>query len=287
MLPSRSEFLDLGGHRYHVRRWGDPAAPLLILLHGWCDVSASFQFLVDAFHHPWQVVAPDWRGFGLSEWNQSHYWFADYLADLDLLLEHCSPDTPATIVAHSMGGMAASLYAGARPERVGRLAILEGLGLLTASPEETPGRVAQWLKQKRRVGGFRRYPDTAAFAARLCKDNPRLDAAKAEFLALHLSRDDGDGVTWAADPRHQWVNPVRIRMDEAMASWRAVTAPVLHVAGTDSPYMKEAFAADPGELERRLGCFANLSQAMIDDCGHNLHHDQPRRLARILEDFLR
>ena len=42
------------------------AAPKLFLLHGWMDVGASFQFLVDALHGDWHVIAPDLRGFGRS-----------------------------------------------------------------------------------------------------------------------------------------------------------------------------------------------------------------------------
>ena len=42
----------------HLREWGEESAPLLLLLHGWMDVSATFQFLVDAFSAEWHVVAP-------------------------------------------------------------------------------------------------------------------------------------------------------------------------------------------------------------------------------------
>ena len=36
----------------------------------------------------WDVYAPDWRGYGLTEWGRSDsYWFPDYIADLDCLLE--------------------------------------------------------------------------------------------------------------------------------------------------------------------------------------------------------
>ena len=48
MKPSASVFADVRGLRYHLRCWGDPRSPKLFLLHGWMDVSASFQFLVDA-----------------------------------------------------------------------------------------------------------------------------------------------------------------------------------------------------------------------------------------------
>ena len=66
MKPSQSHILQVRGLRYHVRTWGDERSPRLVLLHGWMDVSASFQFLVDALQGEWYVVAPDWRGFGLS-----------------------------------------------------------------------------------------------------------------------------------------------------------------------------------------------------------------------------
>lgn len=122
MKASRSEFLAVRGRRYHLRIWGEDDAPTLVVLHGWGDVSASFQFVVDELPGNWRVVAPDWRGFGLTQWNDGPYWFPDYLADLDALLEHYSPNEPARIVGHSMGAIVASLYAGVRPERIARLA---------------------------------------------------------------------------------------------------------------------------------------------------------------------
>src|SRR6476660_2232553 len=58
--PSRSTFIPVRGLRYHVREWGDASAPKLFLLHGWMDVSASFQFTVDELQRHWFVIAPDW-----------------------------------------------------------------------------------------------------------------------------------------------------------------------------------------------------------------------------------
>ena len=77
LKSSRSEFPSINGLRYHVRVWGEPNQPKLFLLHGWMDVAASFQFLVDALDQDWCVIAPDWRGFGLSEWNNYPYYFPD------------------------------------------------------------------------------------------------------------------------------------------------------------------------------------------------------------------
>ena len=57
----------------------------MVYLHGWADTGSSFQFVVDQFGDDWFVVAPDWRGFDESATEAPVCWFADYLADLDLL----------------------------------------------------------------------------------------------------------------------------------------------------------------------------------------------------------
>jgi pimeloyl-ACP methyl ester carboxylesterase len=137
---SQSHILKVRGVRYHVRTWGEDKSPKLVLLHGWMDVSASFQFLVDALQSDWYVIAPDWRGFGLSEWAADGYWFADYIADLDVLLRELAPQEPVNLVGHSMGGNVAGLYAGARPSRIAKLALLEGFGLPRTAPSAAPER---------------------------------------------------------------------------------------------------------------------------------------------------
>jgi pimeloyl-ACP methyl ester carboxylesterase len=285
MKASRSEFLAVRGRRYHLRIWGEDDAPTLVVLYGWGDVSASFQFVVDELPGNWRIVAPDWRGFGLTQWNDGPYWFPDYLADLDALLEHYSPDEPASIVGHSMGAIVASLYAGIRPERVSRFANLEGFGLWVSAPGETPDRFDTWLKQIRDDNSsFRHYARREDFATRMCRDNPRLTAERAAFIAKHATLPVDDGFAFAGDPRHRWINPVLYPLDEAKACWRRVTAPTLWVAGRDSVLMKP-FAANPDDYRARMGCFAKVREVLIDDCGHNPHHDQPEQLAARLGEF--
>ena len=121
MKPSRSEFIPVRELTYHIRLWGDQSAPKLFMVHGWMDVSASFQFLVDALQRDWCVIAPDWRGYGRTEKPRADsYWFPDYLADLDAILRHYSPAAPVNLIGHSLGGNVACLYAGARPERISK-----------------------------------------------------------------------------------------------------------------------------------------------------------------------
>jgi len=196
MTPSRSRFIQLRGLRYHLREWGGGAhtARTLVMLHGWMDVSASFQFVVDALDRDWRVVAPDWRGFGRSDRAAGDcYWYPDYLADLEFILDDVAGAEPALLVGHSMGGNIALMYAGARPQRVRAIANLEGFGLRPTQPEQAPGRYAQWIDQLKQGGSLRDYASQDEVAARLMKNNPRLSAERAAFLAQHWSQPDGRG----------------------------------------------------------------------------------------------
>jgi pimeloyl-ACP methyl ester carboxylesterase len=286
MKVSRSEFHTIRGLRHHVRVWGDSAAPRLFLLHGWMDVSASFQFLVDGFAREWCAIAPDWRGFGLTEWSREGYWFPDYYADLEALLDRYQPDQRVHLVGHSMGGVIASIYAGIRTERVAALVSLEGLGLARHAPDQAPLRYAHWLAQLKDPPGFKPYRSFEEVAARLKKRNPRLPEERAAFLARHWAKrlDTGE-VVLVSDPRHKLVNPYLFRIEEAIACWRRITAPVLLVSGKQSE-MLSRMKDSPEELAERRGAFRNRREIELDGAGHMMHHDQPERLARVIEDFL-
>ena len=286
MKQSRSRHVPVRGLRYHLREWGDAGAPQLLLLHGWMDMSASFQFVVDAFRRNWHVLAPDWRGFGLTERGPADcYWFPDYLADLDRILDALSPDAPATLIGHSMGGNIALLYAGARPARVRALVNLEGFGLKDGAPEMAPARYARWLDELKSPPAARRYASEAEVAERLRRNNPRLGAERAAYLATHWSRRAGDGgLEIAGDPAHKIVNPVLYRWAEVAACWAAIDCPVLWVEASDTDAHR--WAGDSGEIARRVSVLKSVEVAQVADAGHMLHHDQPQAVADLIEGFL-
>jgi pimeloyl-ACP methyl ester carboxylesterase len=287
MRQSESEFLEIRGLRYHVRRWSAAGAPKMVLLHGWMDVSASFQFVVDALERDWDVYAPDWRGYGLTDWGKSDcYWFPDYIADLDALLDQIHPGGSVNLVGHSLGGNVAALYAGIRPERVARFVNLEGFGMAPTRPEQAPKRYARWLEELRDPPELRPYASFAALADRLQQNNKRLSREKAEFLARHWGREvKGKGVVLRSDPAHKIVNPMLYRYEEVRACWREVSAPVLWVdaAETETP---KRLNMSPSELAERRATFGDLRHVTVPDAGHMLHHDQPAAVARLLEEFL-
>ncbi|MFT7721798.1 MAG: alpha/beta hydrolase [Roseateles sp.] len=292
--PPRSEFLTLRGLRHHLLRWDRPVpgqAPL-VLVHGWMDVAASFQFMVDALPAGREVIALDWRGFGLSGTTGADcYWFPDYLGDLDALLDAVSPGAPVDLLGHSMGGNVAMSYAGVRPQRVRRLVNLEGFGLPDTAPDAAPERLAAWLDELKAPPTLRPYATLADVAARLMKTNPRLPADKAAWLAGQWARpgaDEGrEGFLLNADPAHKRTNPMLYRKAEVLACWRRIAAPTLWVEGSDEQLTRFWGGRYPREdFEARLAQVPALQRAVLADAGHMLHHDQPEALAAHISAFL-
>ncbi|HKO69189.1 MAG TPA: alpha/beta hydrolase [Burkholderiaceae bacterium] len=295
MTPSRSRFIEVRRLRYHLREWGDAQADVadtLIMMHGWMDMSASFQFVVNALGAGWRIVAPDWRGFGRTDRTPADcYWYPDYLADLEYILDDAVGQEPAWLIGHSMGANVALMYAGARPERVRAVVNLEGFGLRATRPEHAPSRYAQWIDQLKRGATLRDYASEEEVAARLMKNNPRLTAERAAFLAQHWSEPDGAGrFRIAGDPAHRIVNPTLYRIDEVLACWRNVECPVLWVQGAQTDVLQHV--DDDGaealrEVENRRAVLRNVQSAIVEDAGHMLHHDQPEKVARLIEQWVR
>lgn len=296
--PARSVFVTVRGLRLHLRCWGEASMagvgrPSLLLMHGWMDVGASFQFMVDAMADDRHIVALDWRGFGLSDASGADcYWFPDYLGDLDGLIDALVAQGELSrvidLLGHSMGGNIAMFYAGIRPGRIRRLINLEGFGLPASDADQAPERYRQWLDELREPAKLRRYENLAGVAARLRKTNPRLSAQRADYLAAHWSRQSADGL-WAilGDPAHRRVNPVLYRREEAIACWSGIAAPVLWVEGALTDIATHWGGRYPrSDFEARLAVVPQVERVVLADAGHMLHHDQPEALAGHLERFI-
>ena len=298
----RSEFAPIRGLDYHVHVWNDPAGsaqPPLVLVHGWMDVAASWQFMVDAFSDAFMagrtLIAPDWRGFGqtASQKTTDSYWFADYLADLDFLLDHYAPGQAVDLAGHSMGGNVAMVYAGVRPARIRRLVNLEGFGMPATQPSQAAARFSQWMDELKSLHRgeivLKAYDDTGGVAERLMKTNPRLTLDKARWLAGHWACEDAAG-KWRilGDPAHKITHAQLYRLDEVMEIHQRISAPVLAIeASGDSmaQWWKGKYSLH--EYHERLKNVPDARVAVVQDAGHMLHHDQPEQLAGLIEAFLK
>lgn len=283
-VPCHSKFHDIRGIQYHVNEWGERGKPLLVLLHGWGDCGRSFQFLVDEFRHDWFVIAPDWRGFGHTLDAAANFWFPDYLNDLDLLLNIYQAERPVAILGHSMGGNAASLYAGIMPERVAALVNVEGFGLPESNAENAPMAYRRWIEQSRSKPVYAEYAEFEQLAEKIQLRSPKMTPDKALFVAgLWASRHEDGVVRIRANPAHKLPGATQYRRAEAMACWSRIEAPVQKVLGADTIY-KEA-AKNWLAPEESSGRYAEAEIHVIEHAGHMLHFEQPAQLASVAEGF--
>lgn len=276
-------FYESQGLRLHYADWGNDTAPALILIHGGRDHCRSWDALAAALRTNFHIIAPDLRGHGDSDWAKgSSYSLADYLYDLGGLLRHAQLKE-AVLVGHSMGGMIGLTYAGTYPDRVSRLAVLDGVTVLPGrrrSPIHE--RINAWVTQLDEIAvrKVRRYASVEAAAERMLAHNKRLTARQALNLAGHGLRQNPDGsFSWKFDAYQQVRAPYRLSSEEYVELWSRITCPTLLLRGDESTL------PDPGQA----GALAYFQQARlitIAKAGHWLHHDRLDEVLAELRIFL-
>jgi pimeloyl-ACP methyl ester carboxylesterase len=279
----RHEQLTVRGLEHRLTWWGQATDDPIVLLHGFQDCGDTWQFLVDCLPDTWTLVAPDWRGFGGTEWAPGGYWHPDYLADMEALLDALVPGRPARVIAHSLGANVALIYSGVRPERLKWLVNLEGIGLRTTEPSAAPERYASWLDEIRGPLNEGSFPSVQQLAGVLMKRNPRLRADRAEFVARAWTRDTDNGVRLAFDPKHRFVNPVLYRREEAEACWSRVRIPMLLVAAEISGHQQRRLCDFNDEYVHKLIPDARI--VTLPGLGHMMHHEDPQAVAAPIVDF--
>jgi pimeloyl-ACP methyl ester carboxylesterase len=281
--PSWSEYHEIRGVRYHVRHWGKAGAAPIFLFHGWMDVSATWQFLVDELiaqsSQDWHFIGPDWSGYGLSEPRPGGSLFIGYLADMEQLINIYSNGQEIKIIGHSMGANLSTMYAGARPERVSHLVNIEGLAPMPSGAYSggVPKAIARWLNGSK--GATKIYQNRAEFAQRLLEKNTRLKPEWAAFLAEHFLQELPEGgLVPRADVETRQITPIYPHAEQIEEVLRNIRAKVLVCRGLKS-FVADAFKGNHEVLEARLQCYQYRNDLVLADASHNLHHEFPERVA--------
>jgi pimeloyl-ACP methyl ester carboxylesterase len=268
--------------------------PTALLLHGYMDAAGTFDLLAPSLVLAGlRVLAPDMRGFGAGPRASrgSYYHFPDYVADVAAIVREAVPaGAPLFVVGHSMGGTIASLFTGAFPERVTRLAILEGSGPPDNPFNVAPARMRRWIDQvtelaaRGSVGGAdapESRPTLTLEEARrrLLANHARIDRAVLETRLLHLLEEVSPGrFVFSFDPLHKTVAPMPFFAAAYREFASAVTCPVLSVSGGPDGFHT------PDEAER-LAAFKRLTEEELPTAGHMMHWTQPEALGEILTRF--
>lgn len=284
-IVSREKGVLANGLRHHLRIW-EPAsspAPTVLCCHGFLDASSSFRFFAEALvPRDYRVVAFDFRGHGRSQWVGAggYYHFFDYVADLAALVEALDLQ-PLHLLGHSMGGTAAALYAGAFPERVHRLILVEGLGPEVPS-EDPAARVRRWLEgvDAARARPARVFSSLREAAERIRRVNEELSLEQALAMAEGSTREveGGSGLTWSYDPIHRTVGPYPFDSERFIAFLGKIRAPTLLVDGE-----KGMRAADQ---EKRRAALQDARTITLPGLGHMIHLTGASRLAEEVDAFL-
>ena len=294
---SRSEFVPIRQLNYHVRLWGPETSslPPLVLVHGWMDVAASYQFVVDAFGAAFMqdgASSPPTGGFWPHGAARAHrpLFFPDYLADLDQLLDHYAPNTPVDLVGHSMAATWPCSTPGA-PGRIRRLVNLEGFGMPDNQPAKALARSAEWMDQlkalQRGEMALKTYDSVDGVARRLMKTNPASRRTRPTgWPRTGRSRCPGQ---WhiLGDAAHKITNAQLFRLEEALAHYAAITAPTLAIEASDDSlglWWKGRYTRE--QYHERLQSVPDCRTAQVADAGHMLHHDQPQAVAALIASFL-
>ncbi len=265
--------------------WGNPGAPVLLLLHGNGDQARSWDAAAKALSGEWHVIAPDWRGHGDSQWSpDGAYATAYFVMELADLIDYLNVQRVA-IVAHSFGGVVALRYAAMFPERVHKLVVVDGHGPPDSARERwsrqgDAARTREWIEKRRQLASREPsdMPSIEEAARRLQKNRPRLSDTGAQALARHAVKPTETGFAWKRDPLVGAFLPEDFAQETGEV-WQRITA------GTLFLYARESwkYEHEVRELERH---FRDATGYVFENAGHWLHHDQPDEFFRVVGEFL-
>ncbi|WP_170390518.1 alpha/beta fold hydrolase [Ruegeria arenilitoris] len=287
-----SEFFDLNGHPFFVRRWGDPNLPTLLMLHGFPEYGGAWSDLAPHLSDRFHCIAPDQRGYGQS-WAPegiSNYALSRLVSDMVALIEQFGG--PVIVLGHDWGASVAYGLAMFHPKLVSRLIIANGVHPVPFQRELAAGgkqsEASQYINRLR-------TPDAAEF---LSADN----FAKLEQFFRH-----GMGLDWLSDARMgdyrtEWARPGRL---DAMLNWYRASPLVVAEPGapcTDLPELPvdrlrvrcpHLLLWGPRDKALLPECtdgleeFApNLTRMQIDGTDHWLHHQKPQAVADAILDWV-
>lgn len=280
-MRARDIELVLPGQRLAVRVWGDESLPKLLALHGWLDNAASFDALAPLLCRHFHIAAIDFPGHGRSDWRPPGAWYhyVDYLSDA-LAAADALGWNRFGLLGHSLGGAVASMLAGACPDRIERLLLIEGLGPLTQAVEQALAQLQRAFVE--RAAAAEKTPRVfadldEAISARIRAND--LSRAAARMLVERGVKPVEGGLTWSTDPRLLLASPVRYTEDQILAVLRGIRAPTgLILAEPEQPYMPRT------AMDRRIAQVAGLEVVRIAGT-HHLHLEDGAPVAAELLGF--
>lgn len=271
--------ITIGGLELTALVWGEESQPVVLALHGWLDNAQSFAPLAAELSE-YRLIALELPGHGHSA-HLPEGVFYHFIDSSRIVLEVMDALglVSADLIGHSLGGAIASVMAGAFPERIRRLVLIDSFGTLVDDPQESPRslrtHVNQWLELRQKALPV--YPDVrkAAVARVVVGD---LDFDNALLLAERGTKQVPGGVTWRTDPRLRVHSALRLSEAQSRAFLAEITAPCLYIqASKGLEFVRKAAAMRRDAVRRLTVCELQG--------GHHVHMQNPTETAEAIRRF--
>lgn len=280
---------DIGILSLHGLACGNDESEVVLCLHGWLDNAASFTPLMPYLSNK-RVIAIDWPGHGFSSHRSqdAHYHFIDWVYDLLQLFELNNWNN-IDIVAHSMGGMVASAFAAAFPERVKSLTLIDSIGFISAEAEKTTAQLRQGMIsrlkssasfiQNKNITKAKSLHPTADSAIKARVAVSDMNYQEAKTIVKRGLIKEGQGYTWRADSRLRNVSPYRLTLSQAEQFIHDIKCPVQLVHCTKGHDMVTSGISHFGPMFGNFVCYEV-------EGGHHVHMEKPQETARLINEFI-
>ncbi|WP_275629668.1 alpha/beta fold hydrolase [Pseudomonas sp. 273] len=255
----------------------------VLALHGWLDNAMSFARLAPKLDGL-RIVALDFAGHGHSAHRAAgaSYLLWDYAYDVLAVAEQLGWER-FSLLGHSMGAIVSVLLAGAMPERIERLALIDGLVPYTGEADTAPAKLGEALKAQLALPNKRKPVYEAidrAVEARM-KGVGAVSREAAELLARRGLMPVPGGFTWRSDARLTLPSPLRFTRAHSASFVQAVQCPVSLVLAQGGmlaaePSIRQLLDGRPFAVHELPG-------------GHHLHLDDEggaQAVAAIFQPFL-
>ncbi len=253
--------------------------PPVIALHGWLDNAASFSPLAN-FLSDIRLIAIDFPGHGKSEHRTgaNAYHFVDYAADVILAADELGLEQ-FTLLGHSLGAGVAAMIAATVPERIKRLAMVEGLVPVTAPPENISDQLRSHITGTSKSASVPKIYATIEEAAIARQRAGDLSSYAAALIATRNIVKTPDGYIWRTDRRLTMPSPVYLTEDHVRAYLSKIECDSLLIR-SNSGILKQ--------WPDLVGRESYLKTARIIDIegGHHCHMDNPESVVKHLSPFL-
>lgn len=211
-----------------ARVYGPEDGRPVLALHGWLDNAMSFELLAPQLEGL-RIVALDMAGHGHSGRRApgAGYQLWDYALDALMAAEQMGWER-FSILGHSLGGIIAVLIAGAVPERIESLALIDGLVPDTGEAAQSPAKLGEALLAQIALPDKNKTVYSSVDQAVQARKRGLIAVSQqaAELLASRGLSPVAGGYSWNTDQRLTLPSPLRLTMAHAVTFVLAVQCPV-------------------------------------------------------------